>query len=71
MKAELGRAYVEFSTDHTSSALQERYCEPLFRGPKMAIASLHLFAVMSCLLILSLWVCAYGQCAKLCGVQNR
>ena len=32
----------------------EYYCQRVFRGPKMAVASLHLFAAMSCLFILSL-----------------
>ena len=29
------------STDYTGSALQERHCKRVFRGPKMAVACLH------------------------------
>ena len=37
----------EFSTDYTGSALWQRYCDRVFRGFKMTVACLHLFAALS------------------------
>ena len=52
--AELSRvehaAVLDFSTDYTNSALQECCCEYLFTGHNMAVASLNLFAAVSCLI---------------------
>ena len=35
------RTLSELSTDLTGSALEERYCEAVFRGLNMAVARLH------------------------------
>ena len=48
------RAHVELSTDNTGSALYERYCERVFREPKMAVARLHSDPGLSSLYFLGL-----------------